>query len=265
MRKAKTRPRDRSPKPGGKESPAKIRLQAPPEPKQETISLCRELRKIEYWTVRVMAERSNPAIVTKYIFLARGKTASAAMGQARKRLTGVMKSDPVLKDHLLSDRAEALTLELVARTEKRDPTQMIKSIYWLDDPTKPVGHPRQRIAEAAALKKAGWDWQRIYEQFAVPKENRRRKAGLRGETSPTQRAVFRSRVKSALGRKRRKYAGVIQRLKKLLSGPFPYLYEVTIKFLAPGQERPRAFAHRSILPRLLAHVVRLPISPTGGA
>jgi hypothetical protein len=176
-----------------------------------------------------------------------------------------MKSDPVLRDDLLSDRAEALLLELVARTDKQDPTKMIKSVYFLDDPTRPVGHPKQRIAQAAALKQAGWDWQRIYERFGVPEETRGRNKGLRGATAPTQRAMFRWRVKATLRRNRRKYSGVIRMLKKLFPGPFPYLYEVTIKFVARGQERPRVFAHRSILPRLRAHLLEPTASPKGGA
>lgn len=242
------------------------RKRRPPQPKQETLDLCRELRKAERWTVRVIAERSNPALVTKYLFEGHGKTASAAIGHARKRFLNAMRSDLLVKHMLFSDEAEALTLERAARTEGQDPTQMLKTIQWVDDPTKPVGHPRRHIAEAADLKAAGWTWTQIYERFGIEKQNRARAHGLRGSTPLTQRAKFRLKVKKAMRRKYRK-SRLIQRLKKLFPGPFPYQYEVSIKFLGPGEKRPLVFAHRSILPLLpaRAYPLRLPISPQGGA
>lgn len=239
--------------------------QPPRQPKQETIELCRELRKIERWTVRVTAERANPAIIKRYVFEGRGSTLSAAMGQARKRLSQVMKSDPLFKYIQFSDRGEALTLERVADIERWDHTKMEKAIYWLDDPTKPVGRPRKRIAQAAALRESGWSWQRLYDRFEVPKGNPKKSGALRGEAPETPRAVFRSRVKAELRRKRRKYHGAIERLKKLFPGPFPYLYQVTINFVPTVGGRPHVYAHRSILPFLRAHNVTFPTAPTGGA
>jgi hypothetical protein len=223
------------------------------------------LRNIEQWSVRVTAERANPAIIKRYVFEGRGNTLSAALGQARKRLSQVMKSDPLFNYTQFTDHGEALTLERVADIEKRDPAKMEKAIYWLDDPTKPVGRPRQRIAQAAALKESGWGWQRLYDRFEVPKENPKKGGGLKGSTPATSRAVFRSRVKAELRRKRRRYEGTIQRLKKLFPGPFPYLYQVTIDFVPAGGSRPLVYAHRSILPLLRAHRVTLPTAPTGSA